>query len=79
VQWIITNRESYIWHYMGTYSLGLVLLAGMIDVRFADRPQLIGVGLLAAMAVSVFYSPVWTNGLLSWFEVSLRLFLPRWQ
>jgi dolichyl-phosphate-mannose-protein mannosyltransferase len=79
VQWTITNRESYIWHYMGTYSLGLVLLAGMIDLRFADRPQLIGAGLLAAMAVSVFYSPVWTNGLLSWVEVSLRLFLPRWQ
>ena len=79
VQWTITNRESYIWHYMGTYSLGLVLLAGVVDRETLTRPRAAGALLLVLMAVSVFYSPVWTNGLLSNTAASWRLFLPRWR
>jgi dolichyl-phosphate-mannose-protein mannosyltransferase len=79
VQWTVTNRESYIWHYMGTYGLGLALLAGIIDRETAQRPRAAGVALLAAMAVSVFYAPVWTNELLSNTAASWRLFLPRWR
>jgi dolichyl-phosphate-mannose-protein mannosyltransferase len=78
-QWILTNRESYIWHYMGTYSLGLVLLAGLIAARTAARPRDAGLVLLVLMAVSVFYSPVWINDRLSVEAMTWRLFAPLWR
>lgn len=79
LQWTITNRESYIWHYMGTYAMGLVLLAGLGARHLGGHPRLLGGLLLVAMAVSVFYAPVWTNAPLDVDQATWRLFMPRWR
>jgi dolichyl-phosphate-mannose-protein mannosyltransferase len=79
LQWIITKRESYIWHYMGTYGLGLVLLAGMAT-RWSERePRLAGTAFLILLAVSAFYAPVWMNVPLSATGLQLRLLFPLWR
>lgn len=79
LQWMITNRESYIWHYMGTYSLGLGLLAGMSARWSQQQPRAAGGALLALLAVSLFYAPVWMNVPLSETELRMRLIFPLWR
>jgi dolichyl-phosphate-mannose-protein mannosyltransferase len=78
-QWILTNRESYLWHYMGTYGLGLVLLAGWLAGWSRSHPRAVGAGVLVVLAVSVFYVPVWTNVLLDVSAMRWRLFMPLWR
>ena len=79
LQWMLTNRESYIWHYMGTYAMGIVLLAGYLMKLWDRDPLLAGLALLAVGAVSVFYAPVWTNGCLASDALRSRLFMPLWR
>ena len=79
VQWIFSNRESYLWHYMGTYSIGLILLAGFFQSHWRTNPGRV-LGLVAAvLAVSVFYSPVWTAAVMDEAAVGWRLFAPGWR
>lgn len=79
VQWIFSNRESYIWHYMASYSLGLMLLAHLCATHADRQPRAVGALLLGLMAVSVFYAPVWTNTPISRVGAGLRLFMPLWR
>ncbi|HEY0707726.1 MAG TPA: phospholipid carrier-dependent glycosyltransferase [Polyangia bacterium] len=79
LQWILTKRESYIWHYMGTYGLGLALLAGMA-ARWSERDsRTAGAVFLFLLAVSAFYAPVWMNVPLSATGLQLRLLFPLWR
>ncbi|HEY0711109.1 MAG TPA: phospholipid carrier-dependent glycosyltransferase [Polyangia bacterium] len=79
LQWILTKRESYIWHYMGTYGLGLALLAGMAT-RWSEREsRTAGAIFLVLLAVSAFYAPVWMNVPLSATGLQLRLLFPLWR
>jgi dolichyl-phosphate-mannose-protein mannosyltransferase len=79
LQWLLTNRESYIWHYMGTYSLGLVLVAAGLATWSRRAPRAAGGVVLALLAVSVFYAPVWTNVVLDVGAMRWRLFMPLWR
>lgn len=78
VQWILSNRESYLWHYMGTYSVGLILLAGTLGPLWRERPQRVVIVSAVALAVGIFYSPVWAYGVLSIPAAHWRLFVPGW-
>ncbi len=57
--WIVTNRDSYIYHYLPAYAIGLVLLAGVVWHHF-DRRKVF-YGLCTVTVVSAFYAPVWTK------------------
>jgi hypothetical protein len=75
---VVTRRQSYIFHYLGAYGLGLGLLASWL-VKLEDRfsrSVLAFVGLAAA--VSIFYAPVWTNALISRSGFLIRLPFPGW-
>jgi dolichyl-phosphate-mannose-protein mannosyltransferase len=78
VQWILSNRESYLWHYMGTYSIGLILLAGYFAPLWRAQSGRILVVVGVALAVAIFYSPVWAYGVLPISAVRWRLFAPSW-
>lgn len=60
--WVLTNRDSYIYHYLPIYSIELVVLAGVVSsCRFpcARMVRLCWVG--AVLVVSAFYAPVWAQ------------------
>lgn len=79
LQWILTDRESYIWHYMGSYTLGLVLLADRFTALWRRDGLKATLLLLVVGAVSAFYAPVWTNGCLHRGSYMIRAFVSGWR
>lgn len=79
LQWMLTDRESYIWHYMGSYTLGLVLLADRVTVLWRRDGLKAALVLLVVGAVSAFYSPVWTNGCLHRGAYMARVLVSGWR
>jgi dolichyl-phosphate-mannose--protein O-mannosyl transferase len=76
---VLTRRQSYIFHYLGAYGLGLGLLASWL-VELEDRfsgAVLAFMGLAAA--VSIFYAPIWTNALVTRSGFLLRLPFAGWR
>lgn len=59
--WILTNRDSYIYHYLPSYTVGLILLAGWVAAVYR-RPRA-RLAVLAAVVlvanVSAWYAPLW--------------------
>jgi len=77
--WVITKRDSYIYHFLPSYGVGLLLLAG-IAARVRRRfPMAILCGVIVVAEVSVFYAPVWAQFALSPESLALRLFVPAWR
>jgi dolichyl-phosphate-mannose-protein mannosyltransferase len=61
--WVLTHRDSYIYHYLPSYAFGLVLLAGWAAAYYRKpktRRFVLGVT-AAAVIVSGFYVPVWAQ------------------
>jgi dolichyl-phosphate-mannose--protein O-mannosyl transferase len=76
---ILTHRQSYIFHYLGAYGLGLGLLASRV-VRMEKRSSLAALGfLLCAATVSMLYLPLWTGAPQSMHGFLLRLPFPGWR
>jgi dolichyl-phosphate-mannose--protein O-mannosyl transferase len=76
---ILTHRQSYIFHYLGAYGLGLGLLASRL-ARIEKRRPLVVLGFLLAVAtVSLIYVPLWTGAPLSMRGFLLRLPFPGWR
>jgi dolichyl-phosphate-mannose--protein O-mannosyl transferase len=77
--WILTSRDSYIYHYLPSYGLGLVALGALV-ARFQRRwPRSVLGFVLVVAAVSIFYAPVWGQLPLSPQAYRWRLFLPNWR
>jgi len=58
---ILTHRQSYIFHYLGAYGIGLGLLASRL-LRIEKRSSIAVLGfLVCAVAVSMIYLPLWTG------------------
>jgi dolichyl-phosphate-mannose-protein mannosyltransferase len=76
---ILTHRQSYIFHYLGAYGLGLGLLASRL-ARLEKRSSAAVLGFLVCTAVvSFIYLPLWTGGLLTLHGFELRLPFPGWR
>ena len=76
---IVTHRQSYIFHYLGAYGLGLGLLASRV-VRIEKRSSLAALGfLVCAAAISMLYLPLWTGAPQSLHAYLLRLPFPGWR
>lgn len=60
--WIVSNRDSYIYHYLPPYSVGIVLVAGLAAEyrKHVSRTQVTMV-VCAVAIVSAFYAPVWAQ------------------
>ncbi|MGH3263685.1 MAG: hypothetical protein ACRDNS_17025, partial [Trebonia sp.] len=76
---IVTQRESYIWHYFGAYALALGLLAALLARLERRRPGLTLAFCALVAAVSFYYHPVWTNGLIDRAGFLHRLPFPGWR
>ena len=76
---IATHRQSYIFHYLGAYGLGLGLLAGRV-ARIEKRSSLAVLGfLLCAACVSMLYLPLWTGAAQTTHGFLLRLPFAAWR
>ena len=77
--WILTHRDSYIYHYLPSYTGLLLLLAGAVDWVGRRRPRelLTYVGLV--LVVAAFYAPLWSSLEVSPDAMRARLFLGGWQ
>jgi dolichyl-phosphate-mannose-protein mannosyltransferase len=77
--WIISRRDSYIYHYLPSYTFGLVLLAGWLGALYHRHRLPVLAALVVVAEVSVFYAPVWAQLPLTQSAWQLRLFLPGWR
>jgi dolichyl-phosphate-mannose-protein mannosyltransferase len=77
--WMIVPRDSYIYHYLPTYSFGLVLVAGCVTWVYERRAWLALLAVLVVGEVSVFYAPVWAQLPITEAALQQRLFLSRWR
>ncbi len=76
---ILTHRQSYIFHYLGAYGLGLGLLASLME-RIEKRSPLAVLGfLICAVGVSMLYLPLWTGTAQSVHAYLLRLPFASWR
>jgi dolichyl-phosphate-mannose-protein mannosyltransferase len=76
--WIISRRDSYIYHYLPAYGFGLVLVAGSLFHLYKKH---VAGGLLALLLiaeVSVFYAPIWGKHPLTHRAIEQRLVLKSW-
>jgi len=76
---ILTHRQSYIFHYLGAYGLGIGLLGGTLARLERRAPAAVLGFLVAAAAVSIWYAPLWTYALLSRAGFLMRLPFPGWR
>lgn len=78
--WILSRRDSYIYHYLPAYTFGLILLAALIAHCAPLLHRRVKLGfLIVAFAVSSFYAPVWLGMTLSKTAVAQRLFVSGWR
>jgi dolichyl-phosphate-mannose--protein O-mannosyl transferase len=77
--WVLTRRDSYIYHYLPSYAFALILLAGFGAWLYERRSTLVLAALIVVAELSVFYAPVWGQLPLSQTAYEQRLFLERWR
>lgn len=76
---IVSNRQSYIFHYLGAYGLGLGLLASRVAAMGQRRPWVTLGFLLGVAGVSLLYVPLWTGAAITQRGFDLRLPFPGWR
>jgi dolichyl-phosphate-mannose-protein mannosyltransferase len=77
--WVMTHRDSYIYHFLPCYLPILLLLAGYVDWVGRTRPRglLMVVGLV--LIVASYFTPVWSMMDISEGAVNARLFWEGWR
>ncbi len=71
--WILSNRDSYLYHYLPSYVFGLVLFAGVVSTF--ERKKALAFAVLVA-AVFAFCAPVWSKIPFSADSLLYALFFP---
>jgi dolichyl-phosphate-mannose-protein mannosyltransferase len=77
--WVMSHRDSYIYHFLPSYVGFIVLLSGFLGfARERYRVHVLGF-LVLVLLVGAFYAPVWSLMPMSHDAVRARLFLPGWR
>jgi dolichyl-phosphate-mannose--protein O-mannosyl transferase len=77
--WVLTRRDSYIYHYLPIYAALVVLLAGWLAELWRERPNYVLAFVLVVLAVALFYAPVWSFFRLKIAYVEYRLPFASWR
>lgn len=77
--WILSRRDSYLYHYLPSHAFAVLLVAGFTAWLYGKR-RLAGLGIVLIISlVSVFYLPVNTETPVSRTGFNARLFFPGWR
>jgi dolichyl-phosphate-mannose--protein O-mannosyl transferase len=77
--WVVSHRDSYIYHFLPIYVGLIVLLAGFVGFAWQrDRSRVLGY-LVLVLLVAAFYAPVWSFMPISQDAFRARLFLAWWR
>jgi dolichyl-phosphate-mannose--protein O-mannosyl transferase len=76
---ILRNKYSFQHYYLPPYSYALLALGGIGAYFERKRPRTILVLVSLALAVAIFYAPVWGEFSLKEFGGNLRLVFPGWR
>lgn len=77
--WVLTRRDSYIYHSLPSYHALIVLLAGYLAWQWRERPRLVLGFITLALGVALFYAPVWSFFRLKIAYVEYRLPFESWR
>lgn len=77
--WILTARDSYIYHYLPAYAAGLVLLSAWAARLFQRLPSLTVVVGCVLLVLSLYFAPVSTQWPISPAGFEQRMWLEGWR
>ena len=77
--WVLTHRDSYIYHFLPSYCALVILLAGFVAALGAWRRISMLWYLVIVLVVTSFYGPVWSLQPIDAAGVRARLFMPGWR
>lgn len=77
--WILTHRDSYIYHFLPAYAPLVLLLSGFLSWYEQQQPNRVFYFAIAVLLVAAFYAPLWGYLPISSDALSLRLFLNGWR
>jgi dolichyl-phosphate-mannose-protein mannosyltransferase len=77
--WVLTERDSYIYHYLPSYGAALLLLAGLAAALLRRRPKTATAAILLGIAAVVYFAPMMQAWPITPEAFRDRLWLPRWR
>jgi len=77
--WVISRRDSYVYHYLPSYAFGVVLVGGGLAYLYNRRRKLGLAVVLVFCLVAVFYAPIAVQFPISPAALRMRLFLDWWR
>jgi dolichyl-phosphate-mannose--protein O-mannosyl transferase len=77
--WVLTHRDSYIYHFLPAYAALIVLLSGALGWYEQRQPTRVFWFAVVALLVAAFYAPLWSYTPVSREAFNLRLFLGSWR
>jgi dolichyl-phosphate-mannose--protein O-mannosyl transferase len=77
--WILTTRDSYIYHYLPCYGAALLLLAGLAAALLGRRPKTATAAILVGIVAVLYFAPMMQAWPISNRAFQQRLWLPRWK
>jgi dolichyl-phosphate-mannose--protein O-mannosyl transferase len=77
--WLISRRDSYVYHYLLAYVFGVTMVAAFFDMVSKRRRTLALLGLLVIAQVALYYAPLWGQLPVSRAGVTKRLFMKTWR
>jgi dolichyl-phosphate-mannose--protein O-mannosyl transferase len=77
--WVMTHRDSYIYHFLPVYAPMVVTLAGFLGWYETRRPVRVLVFVVIALLVAAYYAPLWAYVPMSRDALNLRLFVTSWR
>ncbi|HLK40746.1 MAG TPA: phospholipid carrier-dependent glycosyltransferase [Polyangiaceae bacterium] len=77
--WVLTHRDSYIYHFLPSYTALVLLLSGYVAWARPRRPLSVLVFAAVVLVVAGIYAPIWSAIPVSPRALQARLFLESWR
>jgi dolichyl-phosphate-mannose-protein mannosyltransferase len=77
--WILSRRDSYMYHYLPMYGFGMVLIAGVVAWAFRRWRRVTWAFVIAIAAMSLYFIPTSSEIPLSHRQFERRLVFDRWK